>query len=193
MYYDGEATFGLCQLYELTGDAKWLEAATLAVEHFIAGDYWQYKDHWVAYSMNAITKHVNDPRYYDFALEYAQRNLEEIRERDTTYHTYQELLMATFELYDRMITEEISTEYLAQFDEDAFLDTIYTRANRMLNGYFYPEYAMYMENPQKVLGTFMVRHDGYRIRIDDVQHNIGGYFKYYENYDNLVEYGMLEQ
>ena len=193
VYYDGEATFGLCQLYELTGDVKWLEAATLAVEHFIAGDYWQYKDHWVAYSMNAITKHVNDPRYYDFALECAQRNLEEIRERDTTYHTYLELLMATFELYDRMITEEISTEYLAQFDEDAFLDTIYTRANRMLNGYFYPEYAMYMENPQKVLGTFMVRHDGYRIRIDDVQHNIGGYFKYYENYDKLVEYGMLEQ
>lgn len=193
VYYDGEATFGLCQLYELTGDEKWLDAAKAAVEHFIEADYWQYKDHWVAYSMNAITKHVDDPRYYDFALECAQRNMKEINERDTTYHTYLELLMATFELYDRMITDEIETSYLEEFDTEYFLETIYTRANRMLNGYFYPEYAMYMANPQRVLGTFMVRHDGYRIRIDDVQHNIGGYFKYYQNYDKLVEYGMLEQ
>ena len=72
------------------------------------------------------------------------------------------------------------------------LKTIYARADRMLNGYFYPEYAMYMENPSRILNTFMVRQDGYRVRIDDVQHNIGGYYQYYKNYEKLVEYGMLE-
>ncbi len=192
VYYDGEAAFGLCQLYGLTGEQKWLDAATSAVENFIRSDYWQYKDHWVAYSMNAITKYIDDPRYYDFALENAQRNLEMIHDRDTTYHTYLELLMATFEVYDRMIENGIQTEYLQQFDLTYFLETIDVRANRMLNGYFYPEYAMYMENPQRVLGTFMVRHDGYRIRIDDVQHNVGAFYLYQKNYDQMLAYGMVQ-
>ena len=38
----------------------------------------------------------------------------------------------------------------------------------------------------------MVRHDGYRVRIDDVQHNIGGFYKYYKNYDKMVEDGLLQ-
>ncbi len=190
VYYDGEATFALCRLYGLTKNQTWLDAAQSAVNHFIEADYTQYKDHWVAYSMNEITKYITDNMdYYAFALENAQVNLKEIRNRDTTYHTYLELLMATFELYDRMME---NGGLVSGFDLEAFLDTIYIRANRQLNGYFYPEYAMYMENPERILNTFMVRHDGYRVRIDDVQHNIGGYYLYYINYDKLVKYGMLD-
>lgn len=193
VYYDGEATFALCRLYSLTGDEKWLDAAKAAVEHFIDADYVQLKDHWVAYSMNEITKYVDDDRYYTFALRNAQENLDRIYNRDTTYHTYFELLMSTFELYDRMIENGIHVDYLDNgFDLEYFLKTIYKRADHMLNGYFYPEYAMYMANPNRVLNTFMVRHDGYRVRIDDVQHNVGGYYLYYKNYDKLVEYGMLD-
>lgn len=193
VYYDGEATFALCRLYSLTGDDKWLDAAKAAVEHFIDADYVQLKDHWVAYSMNEITKYVDDDRYYTFALRNAQENLDRIYNRDTTYHTYFELLMSTFELYDRMIEKGIHVDYLDNgFDLEYFLKTIYKRADHMLNGYFYPEYAMYMANPNRVLNTFMVRHDGYRVRIDDVQHNVGGYYLYYKNYDKLVEYGMLD-
>lgn len=192
VYYDGEATFGLARLYGLTGDQKWLDAAKKAADHFISAKYEQHKDHWVAYAMNEITKYVKDrPDYYEFALRNAQVNLKTIAERDTTYHTYLELLMVTFELYDRMV-EEGMTPDKEVFDIDQFLETVYTRINRQLNGYFYPEYAMYMENPQRVLGTFMVRHDGYRIRIDDVQHNIDGYFMYWKNYEKLVKYGLLD-
>ena len=140
--------------------------------------------------MNEITKHIPDnPAYYAFALKNAQDNLQIIGERDTTYHTYLELLMATFEVYDRMQKNNIS---VADFDLPLFLQTIYTRADRQLNGYFYPEYAMYMKNPQRILNTFMVRHDGYRVRIDDVQHNIGGYYLYYKNYEQMVAYGLLD-
>ena len=189
VYYDGEATFALCRLYGLTGEERWLQAARTAVDHFIREDYTQYKDHWVAYTMNEITKYVpDDPNYYAFALDNAQRNLEEIAQRDTTYHTYLELLMATFQVYDRMVQSGGTAQ---GFDLRAFLSAIYTRADRQLNGYFFPEYAMYMANPQRILDTFMVRHDGYRVRIDDVQHNIGGYYLYYANYDKLVQYGML--
>ncbi len=190
VYYDGEATFALCRLYGLTGEQKWLDAAESAVEHFIRADYTQYKDHWVAYSMAEITRYVTDrPDYYVFALDNVQRNQAEIYARDTTYHTYLELLMATFELYDRLVQSGADVK---GFDQEAFLKTIYARADRMLNGYFYPEYAMYMADPQRIVDTFMVRHDGFRVRIDDVQHNIGGYYLYYKNYDKLVEYGMLE-
>ena len=189
VYYDGEATFALCRLYGLTGERKWLDAAESAAAHFIAEDYTRYKDHWVAYSMNELTKYVTDkPEYYVFALRNAQENLEAIAGQDTTYHTHLELLMATFELYDRMVRLGGSAE---NFDLRAFLRSIYTRADRQLDGYFFPEYAMYMENPQRILNTFMVRQDGFRVRIDDVQHNIGGYYLYSKNYERLVQYGML--
>lgn len=188
VYYDGEATFALCRLYGLTGESRWLDGAKSAVAHFIEADYTQYKDHWVAYSMNEITQYITDNKeYYDFALANAQKNLQTIAQRDTTYHTYLELLMATFETYDRAVEHGI---YVENFDVQAFLDTITIRVNRQLNGYFYPEYAMYMKNPKRILDTFMVRHDGYRIRIDDVQHNIGGYYLYYKNYDRLIACGL---
>ena len=195
VYYDGEATFALCRLYAITGEQIWLDAAQSAVGHFIEADYTQYKDHWVAYSMNEITKHVPDnPEYYAFALANAQKNLDAIRDRDTTYYTYLELLMATFELYMRVQERGIHVDYLEDgFHLDEFLKTIDVRTDRMLNGYFYPEYAMYMANPQRILDTFMDRADGYRVRIDDVQHAIGGFYLYYKNYDKLVDCGLLEQ
>ena len=188
VYYDGEATFALTRLYGLTHDERWLNAAKRAVDHFIEAEYEQYKDHWVAYSLNEITKYVTDRQdYYDFALRNATVNMQTIAERDTTWHTYLELLMSTFEVYDRMVTNQIPVH---DFDIQDLLDTIEIRAQRQLNGFFFPEYAMYMKNPQRILYTFMVRHDGYRIRIDDVQHNIGGYYLYYKNYDKMLSYGF---
>lgn len=188
VYYDGEATLALAKLYGLTGDEKWLNAAKAAVENFIKKDYVQYKDHWVAYSMNEVTKYVDDARYYDFALRNAHENLDKIYYRCTSYHTYMELLMATFELYDRIVEKNIHVHYLEKFDAGYFIDTIFYRADHMLNGYFYPEYAMYLKKPAKVLDTFFVRHDGYRIRIDDVQHFMGGYIQYRDNYSKLLKY-----
>lgn len=59
----------------------WLDAAENAVNHFIAADYTQYRGHWVAYSMNEITKYIADkPEYYVFALRNVQENLETIYE-----------------------------------------------------------------------------------------------------------------
>lgn len=189
VYYDGEATFALCRLYALTNDKKWLTPACKAADHFIKANYAQYKDHWVAYAMNELTKHVNRPEYYAFALKNAQDNLKNIAERDTTWHTYLELLMVTFETYDRMMEKKIDT---GKFDIKDLLKTIYIRADRQLNGFFYPEYAMYMKNPNRILYTFMVRHDGSRVRIDDIQHNIDGYYLYWKNFDKMNKYGLTE-
>ena len=193
VYYDGEATFALCRLYGMTKDSKWLDAAKSAVNHFIEADYTQYRDHWIAYAMNEITMYTDDPDYYTFALRNAQVNLERLYNRDRTAPTNLELLMATFELYDRMIANGISVPYLQNgFDLEFFLKTLYSRVDNQLNGYFYPELAMYMDNPQRILNSFMVREDNFRVRIDDTQHNVGGYYLYWLNYDKLVEYGLTE-
>ncbi|GAP71550.1 hypothetical protein SAMD00024442_14_11 [Candidatus Symbiothrix dinenymphae] len=185
VYYDGEATFALMRLYENLHDAQWLTAAKSAVENFIANDYTQHVDHWVAYSMNEITKYVSDERYFEFALRNADVNLETIYKRETSFHTYLELLMGAFEVYDRIIEQGIAVKYLDTFDAKRLLETIFHRADFMLNGYFYPEYAIYMKNPNRIMNTFFVRHHDYRVRIDDVEHFVSGYYNYARLYGKL--------
>ncbi len=185
VYYDGEAVFALSRLYNLTKEQRWLDAASLAVDRFIREDYTKHRDHWVGYAMNEITKHKPTEEYFAFALRNAQVNLKKIYNQKTTYHTYLELLCVTFELYDRIIENNIKVDYLSEFDVDCFIETIFHRAHYMLNGYCYPEYVMYLRYPEKSLGAFFVRHDGYRIRIDDIQHFCGAYYSLYRNYEKL--------
>lgn len=108
-------------------------------------------------------------------------------ECETTHPTWLELLMASFELYDRMVQRGVPTY---GYDAEELLKGIRVRIMRQLNGFFYPEYAMYMANPQRILNAFMMREKSYRVRIDDVQHNIGGYYLYWKYYDKLMLYGM---
>ena len=187
VYYDGECTFALARLYSLTGEQKWLDAACKAIDHFIAEDYTQYRDHWVAYSLNEVTKYVDRQDYYDFALANATNNYARILGRSRTYPTNLELLISSFETWQRMVDKGIDT---GDFDVQNLLDAIAARANRQLSGYFYPEQAMYMENPQRILGSFMMRDDKFRVRIDDVQHNIGGFYLYWKNYNAMMEAGL---
>ncbi|TJX12768.1 glycosyl hydrolase family 88 [Tissierella creatinini] len=189
VYYDGECTFALAKIYGISKDPKWLNAASLSVDYFIENDYTKYRDHWVAYSVNEVTKYLPEERYFEFGLKNAELNLERIYNQKTSYHTYLELLMATFELYDRIIENDIKVAYIANFDIHNLVKTINHRASHMLNGYFYPEYAMYFENPQRILNSFFIRHDIFRIRIDDVQHFIGGYYNYYVYFDKINSYG----
>lgn len=185
VYYDGEAVFALARLYGLTKEQRWLDAASSAVDRFIREDYTKHRDHWVAYAMNEITKYKPDEQYFAFALKNAQVNLKRIYNQKTTYHTYLELLCVTFELYSRITENNIEVGYLSEFDVDFFVKTIFHRAEYMLNGYCYPEYVMYLKYPEKLLGAFFVRHDGYRIRIDDIQHFCGAYYSLYRNYEKL--------
>ena len=187
VYYDGECTFALTRLYSLTGDQKWLDAACKAIDHFIAENYTQYRDHWVAYSLNEVTKYVDKQEYYDFALANVTNNYKRILGRWRTYPTNLELLISSFETWQRMVDKGIDT---GDFEVQDLVDAIAARANRQLSGYFYPEQAMYMQNPQRILGSFMMRDDKFRVRIDDVQHNIGGFYLYWKNYDAMIEAGL---
>ncbi|MCL2018849.1 MAG: hypothetical protein FWG70_03725 [Oscillospiraceae bacterium] len=188
VYYDGEATFGLARAYAYTKNKKHLKGAKAAVENFIAKDYVIHRDHWVSYALFEVTKYIKDVRYYEFALQNADENLCRIYNRETSYHTYLELLMASWRAYKRALENKIKSDYIENYDPTLFAQTIYRRARHMLNGYFYPEYAMYMKAPETVVGSFMVRHHNYRVRIDDIQHFIGGYYFYSVYYDDIKEH-----
>jgi rhamnogalacturonyl hydrolase YesR len=191
VYYDGEATYALSKAYSLTGDERYLEAAEKSVAFFIDNEYERFRDHWVAYSLNEITKHVHKQEYFDFALRNAQSNLVTIFNQTTPYHTYFELLMAAFNTYKRLkiLCENNVTLHISDFfNEQDFVRTIWRRAVYMQNYYYYPEFAMYMKRPQRIVYAFNVRHQNWRVRIDDVQHFVGGYYEFCKNYRLLAKH-----
>jgi len=165
-----------------------MEAAKIGVENFIAKNYVVYRDHWVAYALNEITKYIPDPRYFEFAMRNVAENLGGIYKRETSFHTYLELLMISWQTYERWLESGVEVPYMDTFDVEDFAKTIYKRARHMLNGFFYPELAMYMKQPEQVVDGFMVRHHSFRTRIDDIQHFIGGYYYYTVYYDKVKKH-----
>ncbi|MBC1387701.1 poly(glycerol-phosphate) alpha-glucosyltransferase [Listeria innocua] len=186
IYYDGEAVFGLLRLYEIDRDSKWLDAAAKSFNHFIKDKYWQNHDHWLSYCANEITKYIKDEAYYEFGLQNAFDNLPFIYERETTFPTFLELTVATKEMTLRMEAEG-QQALLTSYSLENLEKTITKRALYQLNGYFYPELAMYYKNPGRIEGSFFIRHQSFRVRIDDVEHNISGYVRYYQ----LLKQGKL--
>ena len=170
VYYDGEATFALCRLYRLTREPQWLESAKRAADHFVREDYAQYGDHWVSYALNELTDYTDNPDYYLLALRNMQENPQKIR-KETANPTSLELLGSTCQIYIRMQERGITVDY--DFHPEEIVYATQFRVQRLLDNFWYPENAMYMENPARILGTFFARNQHFRTRIDDVQHSIG--------------------
>ena len=181
VYYEGEATFGLLKLYGQNPRAEYLNMAKKAVDRFILEDYTKYRDHWVAYSVDEITKYVPEERYYTFALKNVQHNMGHIRNKDASYHTVTELLMAGYDTYSRIIKSGAKVGYLEKFDEDAMFEMVDYRAKLGCASFGFPEVVMYFDAPMEMYGCFFARRDNFRARIDDTQHFIGGYAQYAKN------------
>jgi len=187
IYYDGEATYALIRAYALTGYDKYLNGAKQAIDNFIKKDYTRFRDHWVSYALNEITKYIPDVQYFEFAAKNVEKNLKRIHTMARSAQTSFELLTVAWQTLMRAQEKEISSKYLRKLDKQALAKTIYYRAQHLLNGYFFPEYAMYMKYPNKVVGAFFVREDNFKIRIDEIQHYILGYALYCENYEEIAK------
>lgn len=174
IYYEGEATYALMRLYALNPDSRWLDSVVRAFDHFLAHSYWKYHDHWLSYSANELTKQLPEDRYFQFGLKNVAPKLDFIHHRETTYPTFLELMLAAREMIDRM--EALGrVDLLADFPLEWLDRTIERRMIYQRNGFFYPEVAMYMKKPDRILGSFYIRHHSMRVRIDDVEHNLSGY------------------
>ena len=68
-----------------------------------------------------------------------------IKNRETTFPTFLEMLMATYKLIQK--AKETGFEHIVQhlIDEQQLIDVIYTRADYQRVGFFYPEVAMYFK------------------------------------------------
>lgn len=190
VYYDGEATYGLLKAYGVLGNKDHLEAACKAADYFCKNDYVSLHSHWMAYVFNEITKYRPEERYFEFGLQ----NVDLDEYSKTIYNTRSgsnsasETVNAAFEMYVRLVEGGYDCDYLETFKAEQLVNAVAKRAQYGLNYFMFPEYAMYFKAPGKVVNSFAVREDYFRIRIDDVQHFMDGYYLYWKNYDTIKKY-----
>lgn len=183
VYYDGEAALGLLRLYQINHDEALLATVKLMFEHFIAKKYEKYHDHWLSYCVNELTKVCPEEKYYQFGLNNYLKHMRFIKERKTAYATFLEMMMSAYKMVNRLKEQEKHSLFeQARFEE--LKELIELRTEYQRTGFFYPEVAMYMANPGKILNAFYVRHDRFRTRIDDQEHNLSGYVAYVNHFQS---------
>lgn len=182
IYYDGEAALALLRLYQLHADEKLLQTVKQMFERFMTQKYDRYHDHWLSYCTNELTKICPEEKYFKFGLNNYLKHMVFIRNRKTAYATLLEMMMAAYQMVCRIRVLGLDQLFeKAQFEELKRLIEFRTEFQR--TGFFYPEVAMYMARPDKVLNAFYVRHDRFRVRIDDQEHNLSGYIAYVQHFD----------
>lgn len=178
VYYDGEAIYALMLFCKTESSDLILNAAEKAMDYCILNNYEKYHDHWLAYAIRELVLVRPSQRYYQFAIDNVRGYLGFISNRVTTFPTLLELMVATHDVIQRVKEKRQYIKLLDYIDLERFYNALHVRAEYLLNGFFWPEYAMYFKNPTRIEGGFFIRHQAFRVRIDDVQHYLSGLIGY---------------
>lgn len=181
-HYVGAAAFAYGRLYGLTGSPEWLAAARLTADHMVNSGYNAYADCWVTLAIDELTSHLADERFYTFALKTAQENLYSLTAEEKASPDKLRMLMSVLKLMTRAEEGREEIAYLVtDFDKEAFAEVVRLRAARVLDGYIWPETAMYFADPAGTAGTFMCREKGPAISMDNIAESVlamRGYAEY---------------
>lgn len=181
--YDCMAVYALAKLYGETGNAAYLSGAKTLAELLVRGDYAQNGgDPWLSEALDELTKYDKSTQYFDLALRNYTENADALENRVISDPQYTRLLTATYNVYKRMQSEQVATDVFKALDYTRMITACVNRANDLLNGFAYPEVAMYFNRPDDCVGAFYVRQDGFRIRIDDMASFIDAYLAYGQDY-----------
>lgn len=183
-YYPGEAIYALANLYLVDGDENWLRAAQNGAR-WLAADRIEGKapsdithDHWLLLGLDVIQHISPDPVYYEAAMTIADAIIQSQNmqpefpdwfgsfykpPRSTPAATRTEGLMAAY---------RVARDYGTPEDAERILQAAQASVSFQLATQFYPESAMYLPNPQRVLGGFHADLTNFEIRNDYVQHNL---------------------
>lgn len=190
IYYDGEAAFALMRLYGLTKDERWLNCVTRAFDYFIEAKHHRAHDHWLSYCSNELVTYKPEKKYFQFAVNNIAGYTDFIKNRITTFPTLLELSMAFHKMLLKLDEHPEFHDVLIGFDTQYFYQALHARANYLMNGFFFPEMAMFYKAPQTILHGFFIRHHSFRVRIDDVEHYLSGLIAY-QNLLKTAQYPTL--
>ncbi|MBD3878184.1 MAG: hypothetical protein SR1Q5_00650 [Quinella sp. 1Q5] len=177
-FYDGEAIYGLLRLYAITKAPEILESCERILDYFIKTEYWKNYDHWLAYAANEFTIYRPEAKYFELGLNNMLPYMPKMVNAYANSPIRLEQIMATTKMIGRMKSLPEMKSLWERVDEKTFYSTVKFRADQLLDAYFFPEVAMYFKNPARILDSFFVRDDSFRVRIDDVQHTLSGFLAY---------------
>lgn len=189
IYYDGEAVFGLMRLYGIDKDEHWINCVEKAFDYFIESDSGHNgaHDHWLSYCTNEMVIYRPEKRYFQFAVNNVKGFTNFIKNRITTYPTLLELSMAFHKMLLKLDEHPEHKDVLEGFDVKEFYEALHARANYLVNGFFFPEMAMFYKKPNTILHGCFIRHHAFRVRIDDVQHYLSGWVAYHELLSKTID------
>ena len=172
IYYHDEALFALSKYYKLTKDNSILNLVKLGLDYCIEHKTYENMDQWLSYALNEYINYDDSKKYIDLAINNFNSFLDLMLETNTIFNIMLELLCQSKILLSKVFDLNLV------YNKELFDKALIYRTEIQLNGFGWPEIAMFFKQPELVLNSIFIEHKKYRIRIDDLQHTIVGLLYY---------------